>query len=342
MEYIIGSVIFSSLAIFYKYNKKMIYEKILDKLSKINLFIKENIELNFPTKEFEIISVSLIYNEYIENNEVESENDEHEVESENNEHEVESENDEHEVESENDEHEVEFNDNVNDGNDNSTKESNIELDKEYNDTLTNEMIYRKLDIKDLFLFNINNINKIDNTIFDNILNTFNLQKENDTRIVIKYKFYDKEYYIYWTGQEIKIPFYTNEKINKLKKKYFKDNFMKKSLYMLLKVELKGIKNVYYVEKDKQTGDDIIINDEKLLILFNRLKGPLNDYGYINNCLIKNRWIYQDFELEEKYKIVLIQGLYMNDNFELISKNHELINNEEVLKFDIFDKYLRNI
>jgi hypothetical protein len=63
---------------------------------------------------------------------------------------------------------------------------------------------------------------------------------------------------------------------------------------------------------------------------------MNDYGFLNNTLIKNKWIFEDFKLKDYHKLVIVQGLYMDSNINLISKYHDVYNNNDYLKIDLLD------
>ena len=91
---------------------------------------------------------------------------------------------------------------------------------------------------------------------------------------------------------------------------------------------KKVKNNYTPNKDEA-------HPLEHLNLFNRLKGPLNDYGFLLNCPIKHKWIYNDFNLYNK-EIYLKQGYKINEFFNLESFQHNIINNDDYIIFDIFN------
>ena len=68
---------------------------------------------------------------------------------------------------------------------------------------------------------------------------------------------------------------------------------------------------------------------KLKDIFNKLKGPFNDYGYLTDNLIKAKWIYEDFEINKSEKIELKQGLYLDEeDYELKSDKINIEYNDE--------------
>lgn len=162
--------------------------------------------------------------------------------------------------------------------------------------------------------------------FDIILDNYNIKKNNDTRILIKYKLNNKNYIIYWTGNNLKNPIVSNEYITSLKNRYYlKSN--KESVYMLLIIDMKNINSIK-LNKFK------IENNNDLFNIFNMLKGPLNDYGYIFNSNIKHKWIYDDFNIP-KQLITIEQGYKINEFFNLESYKHVIDYDENYLTFDVF-------
>jgi hypothetical protein len=63
-------------------------------------------------------------------------------------------------------------------------------------------------------------------------------------------------------------------------------------------------------------------------------------------VIRNRWIFDDFNIDKKYKIIIKQGLYLNeDTFDLESDIIEIEYNEDFVKlptlYKLFQKKLKN-
>ena len=71
-----------------------------------------------------------------------------------------------------------------------------------------------------------NIDKIDINIYNKLLNTFNINEDENTRIIIKYLYMGNEYYLYWKGQSLDLPFYTYNSINNYKKVFLKNQIQK--------------------------------------------------------------------------------------------------------------------
>ena len=80
-----------------------------------------------------------------------------------------------------------------------------------------------------------------------------------------------------------------------------------------------------------------MNEERTRIIniLNELKGPINDYGFLFNCLIKHKWLYDDHNINID-NIELIQGYKINENFELESYKHTINYDDNFITFDIFN------
>ena len=220
--------------------------------------------------------------------------------------------------------------------------------------ILSKCINKEFNIKSVYLIHNNNKTNIYNTFMLNYFNSKLLNKStfkficmicgiklnDDTRILIRYYYNNIEYYLYWTGQDLNVPVYNKHSLLKLKDKKCDNN--NESLYMLLMVEMKDIKNVYYcTSKEKITDElsesnEIIKYDEELFSLFNKLKGPTNDYGYLNKCFIKQKWIFNDFNINRNKLIILNQGFILEDNdFKTLSTSIKY--SDDIIKFDIFYK-----
>ena len=135
--------------------------------------------------------------------------------------------------------------------------------------------------------------------------------------------------LYWTGENLNNKIITNKYIKKLKNRYYMNKSTKESVYMLLLVDMNNIVKILY-------NDTEINKEDKLYNIINMFKGPLNDYGYLLNCNIKHKWIYDDFNLEKKC-INIEQGYKINELLNLESFSHKIEYDDKYLCFDIFEK-----
>ena len=188
---------------------------------------------------------------------------------------------------------------------------------------------KKINIYYYLYYNLIISNKFTNKIYYNILKDYKIEKNEDTRILIKYKLNNISYMLYWTGENLNNKIITNKYIKKLKNRYYMNKSTKESVYMLLLVDMNNIVKILY-------NDTEINKEDKLYNIINMFKGPLNDYGYLLNCNIKHKWIYDDFNLEKKC-INIEQGYKINELLNLESFSHKIEYDDKYLCFDIFEK-----
>ena len=226
--------------------------------------------------------------------------------------------------------------------------------KKFN-TINNELNNNELNNNELNNNELNNkISNFTNKLYNEILEYYDIKHNEDTRILIKYKLNNTPYLLYWTGSNLKNPIITNEYIKKLKNRYFIYNNKKESVYMLLIVEMKNIIDIKYninLNDSNDSNDLLKLNNSesnilqnnsinldknnKLIELFSKLKGPMNDYGFLLNCPIKNKWIYDDFNLMN-VDINLKQGYKINESFNLESFERNIKYDNNYIVFDIFN------
>ena len=154
----------------------------------------------------------------------------------------------------------------------------------------------------LFTYKFDNIIYYKYSSFEKFLKI----KNNNKEIILKdfYPFYNKD---------IEKDFIDN-KIMDIFTDKSEDN---KSFYILLNSELKDIETVTEIE------------NFDLKFIFDKLKGPFNDYGFLTNNLIKNKWIYEDFEINKSENINIKQGLYLDEeDYELKSDEINIEYNDE--------------
>jgi len=115
-----------------------------------------------------------------------------------------------------------------------------------------------------------------------------------------------------------------------------------SFYVLLSGDLKDIESVKLYNKETEEYEVDI--DGNLKSLFTKLKGPFNDWGLLTLNVIRNRWIFDDFGIDRKYKIIVKQGLYLNDEYDLESDLIEIEYNDDFVKlptlYKLFEKKVK--
>lgn len=204
-----------------------------------------------------------------------------------------------------------------------TKHNNFKLTSSI--LIHNNNIYSyNIDISSYF--NINNyFNKnqkeLNKETFSEIMKIYNIKKNKDTRILFNYIYDEKEYYLYWTGNNVS--YNIKNFISNLKKYDSK-------IYSFFVIDMKSIKNI--------KTETFPNGSKNLRDLFRKLSGPLNDYGYLFRCIIKHKWIFKDFNLKDN-KINIEQGCKINDKCELESFKYDLNNDDEILLFDNVEKLL---
>ena len=241
-----------------------------------------------------------------------------------------------------------------------------------NDFVNNyvKMIYYNKNIKNecsvKFLFN---------SITDNdvVINIDEIIKQNDelnnqhsiifkkVRLLFNYQFESKEYLQYISRDKVfqlkngeenieytnTYPLLSKQKFDNFKDNkvttYFKNNKenVTESFYVLLNSDLKDIESVKLY--NKETEEYEVDVDNKLKNLFTQLKGPFNDWGLLSLNVVRNKWIYEDFNIDKKYKIIVKQGLYLNNEYDLESDLIEIEYNDEFVKLPtIYELFLKKI
>lgn len=181
------------------------------------------------------------------------------------------------------------------------------------------------------------------------------------RLLFNYQFESKEYLQYISrnkilqlkkGEEIIEYKNTYPLLNKQKLDNFRNNKIttyfenieenvNDSFYVLLNSDLRNIESVKLY--NKETEDYEIDVDDKLKNLFTQLKGPFNDWGLLTLNVIKNKWIYEDFNIDKKYKIIVKQGLYLNSEYDLESDVIEIEYNDNFVKLPtLYELFLKKI
>ena len=182
------------------------------------------------------------------------------------------------------------------------------------------------------------------------------------RLLFNYQFESKEYLQYISrdnffqlkkGEEIIEYINTYPLLNKQKLDDFRNNKIttyfenmeenvNDSFYVLLNSDLKDIESVKLY--NKETDEYEVDVDGKLNVLFTKLKGPYNDWGLLSLNVIRNRWIYEDFDIDKKYKIIVKQGLYLNSEYDLESDVIEIEYNDNFVKlptlYKLFQKKIK--
>lgn len=153
---------------------------------------------------------------------------------------------------------------------------------------------------------------------------YNIIDSKDIRVLFSYKFNSTEYLTYIAKNKKPIipdryPLITKDMENEIDNKY----------YTLLNTDLKDIQYVKLF--NKETNKSEIDIDENLKKLFTKLKGPNNDWGLLKSNIIRNKWIFDDFKINKKYKIIIHQGLYLNDDYELKSDIINIEYNDDFIK-----------
>ena len=199
--------------------------------------------------------------------------------------------------------------------------------------------------------------------FEDILNQYEIKYDDHFRILFSYNYDNKDYFHYLNNYQIlslvngddevdilntypimdknKFEMFKNNKLND----YFnEEEHINDSFYILLNGDLKHLETVKLF--NKETEEYEVDTDNKLKDLFNKLKGPFNDWGLLSLNVIRNRWIFDDFNIDKKYKIIIKQGLYLNeDTFDLESDIIEIEYNEDFVKlptlYKLFQKKLKN-
>ena len=181
------------------------------------------------------------------------------------------------------------------------------------------------------------------------------------RFLFNYQFESKEYLQYISrdnffqlkkGEEIIKYINTYPLLNKQKLDDFRNNKItsyfensdenvSESFYVLLNSDLKDIESVKLY--NKETEEYEVDVDGKLKSLFTQLKGPFNDWGLLSLNVIKNKWIYEDFNIDKKYKIIVKQGLYLNSEYDLESDVIEIEYNDDFVKLPtIYKLFIKKI
>lgn len=243
-----------------------------------------------------------------------------------------------------------------------------------NDFVNNyvKMIYYNKNIKNersvKFLFAGITDNDVVINIDDIIKQSDELNDENSSiylkgvRLLFNYQFESKEYLQYISrnkvfqlknGEENIEYINTYPLLNKQKLDNFRDNKITtylenseekvtESFYVLLNSDLKDIESVKLY--NKETEEYEVDVNSKLKSLFTQLKGPFNDWGLLSLNVIKNKWIYEDFNIDKKYKIIVKQGLYLNSEYDLESDVIEIEYNDDFVKlptiYELFIKKLK--
>lgn len=181
------------------------------------------------------------------------------------------------------------------------------------------------------------------------------------RLLFNYQFESKEYLQYISRDKVfqlkngeenieyintypllnkqKLDDFRNNKITS----YFEnsDENVSESFYVLLNSDLKDIESVKLYNKDTEEYEVDV--DGKLKSLFTQLKGPFNDWGLLSLNVIKNKWIYEDFNIDKKYKIIVKQGLYLNSEYDLESDVIEIEYNDDFVKLPtIYELFIKKI
>ena len=211
---------------------------------------------------------------------------------------------------------------------------------------------KNLFIKDIYLINNNNVKQnillyvksklskkkiLDIKSFNSILKYYNVSENKNNRILITYSYYNKIYKLYWTGNTIDFYKINKNYINNLKNYKIKNT--NKSYYLYLINELNTINNIYYNTNTNNSKIKTLLNElndetnNYLKTIFEQLKGPFNDYGYLLNCYINYKWIYNDFNLDKNKSITLNQGCILNELFEITSLNLNIKYEDEILLYN---------
>jgi hypothetical protein len=198
--------------------------------------------------------------------------------------------------------------------------------------------YESINIKLEFKYDLKNINKIDDKIFLNILNKYNIQNteyNDDIRLKLIYYYKDIKYIQYipykpffkTNNYYIPYPLYNQEIEEKLLKgivePLFNEEDNKLLLYTLFKIDCKNILNIEINNKNF----NYYLHD-----YFEMIKTPFNDFGILYNCPIKLKWILiengMDINKFNNLKITFLNGYLDENTFEF--KEHEL----EMFKEDL--------
>lgn len=214
-----------------------------------------------------------------------------------------------------------------------------------------KIVYYDMDVK-----HERSIKSIFNDVVDNniVVDIDSIVKSNeitgkDHRIVFNYNYEDHEYFSYITsekhfklikdGEELtytnRYPVLNNEMFELFKKDMLMNIFnpdedLEKSMYVTLTGDLKDIQSVKLYNKETEEYESDI--NENLKEMFTKIKGPFNDWGLLTLNLIRNKWIYHDFGIDKKYKVIIEQGLYLNDDtYDLESDVIEIDFNDDFIK-----------
>ncbi|GAF75797.1 unnamed protein product, partial [marine sediment metagenome] len=210
-------------------------------------------------------------------------------------------------------------------------------------------INKYLDVTYFFIKDKQNIKemiekgKIDKSIFDYLCSSKNSFKIDPQQMRIKFEYeYDNNsyitYYSYDNGirSDKKLDDYDNldyPLINKEKMDNFRD---KDIINGFFEEKYKDIDDSFYITCKSKLGNiqKVLINgeeDERLLKLFNRIKGYFNDYGMLENNCIKSSWIYDEYDIDKEAIIEIHQGLYLDEiTFDLRSDILRLEYNNEYI------------
>lgn len=181
------------------------------------------------------------------------------------------------------------------------------------------------------------------------------------RLLFNYQFESKEYLQYISGDNVfqlkkgeenieyinTYPLLNKQKLDDFRNNkittYFENSGenVNDSFYVLLNSDLKDIESVKLY--NKETEEYEVDVDGKLKNLFTQLKGPFNDWGLLSLNVIKNKWIYEDFDIDKKYKIIVKQGLYLNSEYDLESDVIEIEYNDDFVKLpSLYELFLKKI
>lgn len=223
----------------------------------------------------------------------------------------------------------------------------------------NENQYSKIDITNYFRDTLKDISNKQHIIYQEIEEKFDISNNKENRLLFSYNYDNKDYFHYLTNKSLmkisfndelievnnSYPIMNKEKFelfktNKLNPYFYREENINDSFYILLNGDLKHIETVKLF--NKETSEYELDIDGKLKELFNKLKGPYNDWGLLTLNVIKNKWIFDDFDIDKKYKIIIKQGLYLNEEtFDLESDIIEIEYNDEFIKLPSLYKLFLN-
>lgn len=223
-------------------------------------------------------------------------------------------------------------------------------------------VNKYLDVTYFFLKDKENIKemidkgKIDKSIFDYLCSSKNRFVIDPQEMRIKFEYeYDNNsfitYYSYDNGirsekdtdnfDQLDYPLITKDKMDNFRDKdiierYFDEKYkdIDNSFYIACKTKINTIQKVLI------NGDE----DERLLGIFNKIKGYFNDYGLLENNCIKSSWIYDEYEIDKDAIIEVHQGLYLDETtFELRSDVIRMeYNNKHIISPVLMDIYKKRL